>query len=186
MCRVPAQGKSLALLSSVPCFLHVNPPPFERLFVGNIDHFINKMRHLGPEGCARLIDVFQGKAADKVFREGCWFSGLFLPTGVDPQPHAVTAAPWRPSNALLGWGRSVSSPQNPCNLGCLEEQRSPPHTHRTSSDLLPQPPRRLRGQERCGRCRPWGNFIVPPPFFFSLMLVSTVPREKGQCLPAPK
>lgn len=43
------------------------------------------MRHWGPEGSARLIDVFHRKATDKVFQEGCWFSGLFLPTGADPQ-----------------------------------------------------------------------------------------------------
>lgn len=58
------------------------------------------MRHLGPEGRARLIDVFRRKAADKVFQEGCWFSGLFLPTGADPQLNAVIAASWRPSHAL--------------------------------------------------------------------------------------
>lgn len=187
MCRVPAQGKSLALLSSVPCFLHVNPPLFEWLFVGNIDHFINKMRHLGPEGCVRLIDVFQGKAADKVFQEGCWFSGLFLPTGLTFS--YMLSLLLRGDPPTLCWsGEGLC--HHPKTNETWDVWRSRGHP------LTPTAPALTCFHSHHGSCVARSgvgiadlgeNFIVIPPFFFSLMLVATTLRDKGKyCAPCPK
>lgn len=148
------------------------------------------MRHWGPEGSARLIDVFHRKAADKVFQEGCWFSGLFLPTGADPQLNAVIAASCRPSHALCrSWVGLCPHLKSQGNLGFLEEERSPTCTLCccTSSVLLPQPPLWWCGQEKYRVCRPWGNSYHCFSLFFSLMLASTLHRDKGKgCAPCPK
>lgn len=150
-------------------------------FVGNIDCFINKMCHLGPEGSVWLIDVFQRKAADKVFQAGCWVSSLFLPTGAHPQLNAAVAASLRPSHGSVPeQGRSVSSPQNPTKPGISERVSTlSPCAAAPSLSCF------LSLHCRCvARSSMWfadlGENLSSVLPFFSLVLVAGLHRDNGK------
>lgn len=139
------------------------------------------MCHLGPEGSVWLIDVFQRKAADKVFQAGCWVSSLFLPTGAHPQLNAAVAASLRPSHGSVPeQGRSVSSPQNPTKPGISERVSTlSPCAAAPSLSCF------LSLHCRCvARSSMWfadlGENLSSVLPFFSLVLVAGLHRDNGK------